>query len=532
MSNSTKWRGLLVLFCILLAVVSLAPTFIKASLPSWWNKSFSPIHLGLDLQGGVHLVLAVEVDKAVQSRLDSIVNQTEDLLKQQNIMFKKVALVPGDRVQVTVYDQTTAAKVGALMKDNFPNLHAMTAAQKGNFVTKEYGFSDQEVNHIKDFAVKQALETMRNRIDQFGVTEPTIQRQGTYDILIELPGVKDPERAIALLGKTARLEFKMVDENVNPSDALKGNIPPNDEILYERNVDPQTGVVTKTPIVVKRQTVMTGNLVSDAQVRIDNRFNEPYVALDFNSEGARLFDQITGANVGKRMAIVLDNVVYSAPVIRERISGGSAQISGSFTSQEATDLAIILRAGSLPAPVKILENRTVGPSLGRDSIHAGIIAIILAALLVVLAMALYYRGAGVIANVALGVNFLFMLAILSLFQATLTLPGIAGIALTLGMAVDANVLINERVREELRLGKTARAALEAGYEKAFWTVMDSNLTTLLSGLILLQFGTGPVKGFGVTLSIGIVTTLFTALFVTRLIYHLILERRPIKRLSI
>ncbi len=532
MSNSTKWRGLLVLFCLLLALVSLAPTFFKSSLPDWWNKAFSPIHLGLDLQGGVHLVLGVEVDKAVQSRLDSIADQTESLLKEQNIIFKRVARLPGDTVGVTVYDQTVGAKVDALMKDNFPNLKPVTVSQEGNYIKKEYRFSDKEINQIKDFAVRQALETMRNRIDQFGVSEPTIQRQGTYDILIQLPGVKDPQRAIALLGKTARLDFKMVDEDVSPADAVKGKIPPNDEILYERRVDRQSGTVTKTPIVVKRKTAMTGNLISNAQVRIDSRFNEPYVAIDFNSEGAKLFDRLTGANVGKRMAIVLDNVVYSAPVIRERISGGSAQISGSFTSQEATDLAIILRAGSLPAPVKILENRTVGPSLGRDSIHAGIMAVILAALLVVLAMALYYKGAGVIADVALGINFFFLLAILSLFQATLTLPGIAGIALTLGMAVDANVLINERVREEVRLGKTARAALEAGYAKAFWTVMDSNLTTLLAGLILFQFGTGPVKGFAVTLSAGIVTTLFTALFMTRLIYHVILERRPVKRLSI
>ncbi|MEJ2698710.1 MAG: protein translocase subunit SecD, partial [Desulfuromonadales bacterium] len=334
------------------------------------------------------------------------------------------------------------------------------------------------------------------------------------------------------LGKTARLEFKMVDEDVSPQEALKGKLPPDDEILYERKTPPGGGAVTEVPIVVQKKTVMTGDLLSDAQVRIDSRFNEPYVAIEFNSLGAKRFDEITAANVGKRMAIVLDNNVYSAPVIRERISGGSAQISGSFTSQEATDLAIVLRAGSLPAPVKILENRTVGPSLGRDSIHQGIIAVLLASIFVVIAMVIYYKWAGVVANVALGMNFLFILAILSLFKATLTLPGIAGIALTLGMAVDANVLINERIREELRLGKTARASLEAGYAKAFWTVMDSNLTTLLSGLILFQFGTGPVKGFAVTLSAGILTTLFTALFITRLIYHFFLERRTIQRLSI
>ena len=285
-------------------------------------------------------------------------------------------------------------------------------------------------------------------------------------------------------------------------------------------------------MVVESKTSLTGDLLADAQVRIDSRFNEPYVAIEFNPVGAKRFDQITAAGVGRRMAIVLDDTIYSAPVIRERISGGSAQISGSFNEQTATDLAIVLRAGSLPAPVKILENRTVGPSLGRDSIDQGMLAVILAVVLVVVVTVIYYRLAGIVATVALGLNLLFLLACLSLFKATLTLPGIAGIALTLGMAVDANVLVNERIREEMRLGKTARAALEAGYEKAFWTIMDSNLTTLLAGLILFQFGTGPVKGFAVTLSVGIVTTLFTAMFITRLIYDAYMARRHVERLSI
>ncbi len=292
------------------------------------------------------------------------------------------------------------------------------------------------------------------------------------------------------------------------------------------------GTVSETPIVVYAKTALTGDLLSDAQVRIDNRFNEPYVAIEFNSVGAKRFDQITAANVGKRMAIVLDDAVYSAPVIRERISGGSAQISGSFTSQEATDLAIVLRAGSLPAPVKILENRTVGPSLGRDSIEQGTMSAVVGAILVVLCMILYYRWAGVVANVALILNLVFILALLSLFKATLTMPGIAGIVLTLGMAVDANVLIFERIREELRLGKPPRIALDAGFGKAFITIVDSNLTTVLAALILFQFGTGPVKGFAVTLSIGIVASMFTAIFVSRVIFDFFLDRRQVKRLSI
>jgi preprotein translocase subunit SecD len=297
-------------------------------------------------------------------------------------------------------------------------------------------------------------------------------------------------------------------------------------------VDHGTGVVNEIPIVVKSKTVMTGDLLSDAQVRIDTRFNEPYVAIDFNPVGAKRFDQITAANVGKRMAIVLDDTVYSAPVIRERISGGSAQISGSFTEQEATDLAIVLRAGSLPAPVKILEDRTVGPSLGRDSINKGIFSVIIGGILVVAAIGLYYKWSGLVANIALILNLVFILALLSLFKATLTLPGIAGIVLTVGMAVDANVIIFERIREELRLGKTSRIALNAGYSKAFLTIIDANITTLIAALVLFQFGTGPVKGFAVTLSIGIITSLFTAIFVSRSIFDYFLERRQVKRLSI
>ncbi len=277
---------------------------------------------------------------------------------------------------------------------------------------------------------------------------------------------------------------------------------------------------------------MTGDLLSDAQVRIDTRFNEPYVAIDFNSVGAKRFDQITAANVGKRMAIVLDDTVYSAPVIRERISGGSAQVSGAFTEQEATDLAIVLRAGSLPAPVKILEDRTVGPSLGRDSINKGILSVIIGGLLVVAVMVVYYNLSGIVANMALILNLIFIMAMLSLFKATLTLPGIAGIVLTVGMAVDANVLIFERIREELRLGKTARNALHAGYSKAFLTIIDANVTTLIAALVLFQFGTGPVKGFAVTLSIGILASLFTAIFVSRVIFDFFIETRHAKRLSI
>ncbi|MGK2945713.1 MAG: protein translocase subunit SecD [Desulfuromonadales bacterium] len=532
MSNSLKIRTGLVLACLVLALVSLGPTLFGGNLPEWWRKTFDPIHLGLDLQGGMHLVLGVDADKAVESRIDAIVDQAEELLREKDIIFKRVDRLSGERVVITVYDDETGDKADSVMEEAFPNLEAMTLTSEGGYIQKNYRLSDSEIAAVREYAVRQALETLRNRVDQFGVSEPTLQRQEGNRILIQLPGVKDPQRAIDLLGKTARLEFKMVMENANPQDAVAGNLPPGGQLLYERRVDPRTGATSETPLVVEDKTILTGDLLADAQVRIDNRFNDSYVAIDFNAVGAKRFDQITAANVGRRMAIVLDDTVYSAPVIRERISGGSAQISGSFTEQEATDLAIILRAGSLPAPVEILENRTVGPSLGQDSINQGILSIIIGGLLVMVAMLIYYKLSGVVANVVLFLNLILIMAILSILGATLTLPGIAGIVLTIGMAVDANVLIFERIREEIRLGRTAKAALEAGFEKAKLTIIDANVTTLIAALVLFQFGTGPVKGFAVTLSVGIISSLFTAVIVSRLIFDLYLSRGKVDRLSI
>jgi preprotein translocase subunit SecD len=532
MSNSIKLRGLLVLFCLVMSMVSLAPTFMKDSLPNWWQNAFDPIHLGLDLQGGMHLVLGVEVDKAVDSRVDSVVDQMESLLRDEDIIFKRIERLDGDRMAITVYDAGAGAEVDALIRDKFPTLEPLTLASNGGYIQKNFRFSDKEIDNIKDYAVRQALETMRNRVDQFGVSEPTLQRQSDNRILIQLPGIKDPQRALDLLGKTARLEFNMVADKADPQQALKGILPAGTKLLYERHVDPRTKEVRETPLVVYKKAALTGDLLSDAQVRIDTRFNEPYVAIDFNSVGAQRFDQITAANVGKRMAIVLDDTIYSAPNIRERISGGSAQISGSFTEQEATDLAIILRAGSLPAPVTILEDRTVGPSLGQDSIDQGIKSVLIGAFLVVLMIVIYYRGSGLIANTALILNLFFIMALMSMFKATLTLPGLAGIVLTVGMAVDANVLIFERIREELRNGKSARIAIDAGFSKAFITIVDANVTTLIAALVLFQFGTGPVKGFAVTLSVGIIASMFTAIFVSRLIFDLFLAGRQVKKLSI
>lgn len=532
MSGNIKIRAFIVLGCLALALFSLGPTLLGSSTPDWWRKAFDPIHLGLDLQGGMHLVLGVDVDKAVESRLDTISDQAESLLQENDVIFKRVERQSGKRLIVTVYDQEAGQQVDALLTEMFPNLEPMTLVTEGAYIQKNFRLSDEEIEAVEEYAIRQALETLRNRVDQFGVSEPVLQRQTGNRILIQLPGVKEPQRAIDLLGKTARLEFKMVIEDANPQEAVKGNLPPGGQLLYERNVNPQTGAVTETPIVVESKTVITGDLLADAQVRISSQFNEAYVSIDFNPVGAKRFDQVTAANIGRRMAIVLDDTVYSAPVIRERISGGSAQISGTFTEQEATDLAIILRAGSLPAPVNILENRTVGPSLGQDSINKGIFSVLIGGLLVIMAMAAYYRLSGLVANLVLILNLIFIAAMLSIFKATLTLPGIAGIVLTVGMAVDANVLIFERIREELRLGRTAKAALDAGYSKAFLTIIDANVTTLIAALVLFQFGTGPVKGFAVTLSVGIIASLFTAIFVSRLIFDFILGRRQVDHLSI
>jgi preprotein translocase subunit SecD len=335
-----------------------------------------------------------------------------------------------------------------------------------------------------------------------------------------------------LIGRTALLEFKLVDEEGDVEAALKGNIPEGDIILYQRAVDPKTGGVRKIPFLLKEKTLMTGEYLKDARVAIESQFGEPYVSLEFDEVGGKLFEQITGSNVKKRLAIILDDNVYSAPVIQERIPGGRAQITGRFDMKEASDLAIVLRAGALPAPVRIIEERTVGPSLGQDSIRQGFISIIISAILIVLFMIFYYRLAGVIADIALILNVLLVFAVLSIFRATLTLPGIAGLVLSVGMAVDANILVHERIKEELRWGKTTRAAIDQGYHRAFTTIIDSNLTTVIAALFLYQFGTGPVRGFAVTLFWGIVANIFTAVFVTRWMFDYLTLKLNVKRLRI
>jgi preprotein translocase subunit SecD len=486
------------------------------------------INLGLDLQGGMHLVLEVEAEKAVESTTERLVNEITEALKKAGIPGAEVRQVGREEVLISIANAERAKSVGEVMQ-SFPILVSAGTKGDGAFA---YKLDDQRVRRIMENALDQGLETIRNRVDQFGVAEPTIQRQGTRNIVVELPGVRDPDRAIQLIGRTARLEFHLVDEDHSLDEALKGRVPEGSEVLYERKVNKQTGEATRIPFLLKKQTLLTGEALTNAEVRIGSQFNEPYVSIEFDREGARVFERITTDNAGKRLAIVLDNTVYSAPVIRERIAGGQAQITGSFTVEEARDLAIVLRAGALPAPVRVEENRTVGPSLGRDSVRQGLTAGLIGSLLVVLFMLVYYRLSGSVATVALILNILLLLAGLGYFHATLTLPGIAGIVLTLGMAVDANVLIFERIREELRVGKPPRAAIDAGFSRAWSAILDGNVTTLIAAAMLFQFGTGPIKGFAVTLTLGLIANLFTAVFVCKFMFESALSFRPIQRLSI
>ena len=532
MKNTILYRVLLILGLTVAAVVYLIPTFVS-ELPGFW-KDYLPtrrLALGLDLQGGTHLVMSVDLDKAIENMID----RTAEDIKRQAVE-TKVAVEGTDRKgKILGVRVPSDARQGFtdMLKDQFPNLTVVNTSTESGGARFELALTKADERYLRDLALEQSLETIRNRVDQFGVAEPTIQRQGAQDILIQLPGVQDPQRAKDLIGRTAVLEFKLL---VEPQDediiAAKKPLPSGQQILTGSDEDRLPGGGGRRRYLVQAQTLMTGDLISDARVRPATQLEGPTVSMEFNSRGAKLFDSLTAANVGKRLAIVLDNTVYSAPNIRERIGGGHAQIEGSFDIKEARDLAIVLRAGALPAPVNIQEERTVGPSLGKDSIQQGGSSFIVGGSLGIVFMLDYYKVAGALADTALILNVLYLLAALAALQATLTLPGIAGIVLTLGMAVDANVLINERIREELRLGKSARAAIEAGYERALPAILDSNITTFLSGLILFQFGSGPIKGFAATLCIGIASSVFTAVVGTRVVYDYLISSRRLQTISV
>ena len=528
MPKSIIGRLVLIGFFFLLAVVLFLPsTPFSKSLPSWYKDNFPKIALGLDLQGGMHLVLQVDTEKGIENHLQRMSKGIDGLFREKKVAFSEVK-AQGHEVLISYQNEAAKTAVEKAMGDNYTIFKKVS--EKGN--STAYTLTDTETKRIKEWSTSQAIETIRNRIDKFGVTEPLIHAQGKDEIVVQLPGLKDPDRAIALIGKTAVLEFKMVDEAGDLKKALDGQVPEGDELLYERRVDIESGAVRQTPFLIKKEAVLTGDLLTDARVAIDSQFNEPYVSITFDSEGSRIFADVTNQNVNKRMAIILDRNVYSAPVIREKIGGGRAQISGSFTHETATDLAIVLRAGALPAPVNIIQNVTVGPSLGEDSIKAGVKAAIIGGILVLGFMLFYYRLSGLISDFAMALNIIMLLGAMAWFNATLTLPGIAGIILTIGMGVDSNVLIFERIKEELKTGRTVRSAIDAGYDRAWWTIIDSHVTTLITAAILFQFGSGPIKGFAVSLSIGILINLFTALVGTKVVFDFITQRRRIERLSI
>ena len=540
MKKKIIWRLILIGVTLILAAVFFLPnTPLFPYMPEWWKKNMPDkgIVLGLDLQGGLHLVFEVEGNKAVEITTERIATRLKELVAKKNLTAEVIA----NGLTITI--SPSSPDIRKAVEENYPILLPVETGT--SLVCK---ISDKEAQRIKDTTADQALETIRNRIDQFGVAEPTIHRQGENEIVVQLPGVKDPKRAIDLIGKTAQLEFKLVDDDTKVAAELPqsiapgeeeellkqfaGRIPEDTEILFEKRVNKETGAVRKIPLLLKKQAALTGDLLSDAKVNIDSQFSEPYVSLSFNVAGAKLFEEVTGANVKKRLAISLDNTIYSAPVIQEKIAGGNAQITGRFSMEEAKDLSIVLRAGALPAPMKMLQNVTVGPSLGRDSIEAGKSAGIIGTIAVVIFMIFYYRFSGLIADFALLFNIVLLLGALASLNSTLTLPGIAGIILAIGMAVDSNVLMFERMRDELRAGKTPRAAVDSGYAKAFWTIFDSHVTTLITAAVLFQFGTGPIKGFALTLSLGVAINLFTALVGTKSIFDIINSRRELKKLSI
>jgi preprotein translocase subunit SecD len=511
------------------------PSYIVAlnllpASPNWLTAMRAlPMYLGLDLRGGVHFLLQVDMQAAITKRLESLAADLRTQLREKNIRHGGITR-EGQTVRVRFRDAATRDAARAVMLDAFPDL-AVTERGDGQDLLLVSSMKPEAVRRTQEYALRQNITTLHNRINELGVAEPVIQQQGVDRVVVQLPGVQDTAKAKDILGRTASLEIRMVaEEHMNPGAleaAARGQPPFGTEYYVERNGQ---------PLLVRRQVVLTGDRLTDAQPGFDNQTNEPAVHLRLDGQGARVFQEVTRENVNKRMAILLiekgKGEVITAPVIRSEIPGGRVQISGRMTTQEANDTALLLRAGSLAAPMEIIEERTVGPSLGRDNIEKGFKSTMWGFVAIVLFMSIYYTLFGVISSLALAVNLLLLVALLSLLQATLTLPGIAAIALTLGMAIDANVLINERIREELRGGATPQAAISAGYDRAWATILDSNVTTFIVGVSLLMVP-GAVRGFAVVHCLGILTSMFSAVVVSRAVVNLVYgHRRRVGRLFI
>jgi len=483
--------------------------------PAWLQAiGAKPMYLGLDLRGGVHFLLEVDMAGAIAQRLDAFAADMQATLRAERIRARQITR-QGNAIIARFADGETANKARTVLAKVFAELtFDLDETADGPRLVARLTPSAEKT--IRDFALKQNITTLHNRINELGVAEPIIQQQGANRIVVQLPGVQDVAKAKDILGRTATLEVRLVDDTPGALEAaVSGRVPSGTELLYDR---------TGRPILVKREVVLTGERLTDAQPGFDSQTNEPAVHLTLDAAGARIFRDITRDNVGKRMAILLIDrgvaEVVTAPVIRTEISGGRVQISGAMTTSEARDIALLLRAGSLAAPMRIVEERTVGPSLGKENIERGVKATLYGFVAIALFMILYYELVGLFSVIALFVNLVLLVAILSLLQATLTLPGIAAVALTLGMAIDANVLINERIREELRAGVSPQLAIAAGYDRAFDTILDSNITSLIAGLALLIFGWGPVRGFAVVHVLGILTSIFSAVMFSRLLINI------------
>jgi preprotein translocase subunit SecD len=514
----TRWRALGIILTALFVCLCAVPNFFpEATVKGWPLWAQRRLVLGLDLQGGSYLLLSLDANYVRKDKLDQVRDDVRRTLRDAKIGYTGLT-ARTDSVEVKITRDTDAPTALAKLRELSQPLGGLlgSSGQRSLEVTDAGGgvirltVPQAAINERIRQTIEQSIQIVERRINQLGTVEPVIQRQGSDRILVQVPGLQDPTRLKELLGKTAKMEFRLVDESVPPDQAVQGRVPPDSEVLMSASSP-------KVPYVIKKQVLVSGGDLTDAQPGFDQRTGEAIVTFRFNTVGSRKFAQASTENVGTRFAIVLDNEVISAPVIREPITGGSGQISGNFTVQSANDLAILLRAGALPAPLTVIEERTVGPGLGQDSIEKGELAAYVGSIMVIVFMLLTYRLFGVFANIAVTINVVMIFGALSLLNATLTLPGIAGIVLTVGIAVDSNVLIYERIREELRGGRNAISAIDAGFRRALSTILDSNITTFIAAAVLFYIGTGPVRGFAVTLGIGIITTVFTAFTLTRLI---------------
>ena len=493
--------------------------------PQWLTAlGAHPMYLGLDLRGGVHFMLQVDMEAALTKRADSLAGDLRTMMRDKNIRYGGISR-DGQSIEVRLRDEAGIVAARNLIADNFPDLQVTEVASGLRATIKP-----EAMRKVQEQALKQNITTLHNRINELGVAEPVIQQQGLDRIVVQLPGVQDTAKAKDILGRTATLELRMVDESSEGRAAEMGvgNVPFGSERYLDRNGN---------AVIVKKQVILTGENLTDAQPGFDSQTQEPTVNLVLDAKGARIFKDITRENINKRMAIILfekgKGEVVTAPVIRSEIGGGRVQISGRMTTVEANDTSLLLRAGSLAAPMEIIEEYTIGPSLGAENIERGINSVVWGFIVIAIFMCIYYHLFGVFSTVALGVNVLLLMAVLSMLQATLTLPGIAAMALAIGVAIDSNVLINERIREELRAGLSPQAAIHAGYDRAWATILDSNLTTLIVGLALLAFGTGPVRGFAVVHCIGIATSMFSAVFFSRGLVNLWYGRqKKLKNVSI